>query len=179
MTTPSEYREIDPPTAKRMLDDRIALLFDIREADEYAREHIPGAELRPLSSFDPRDFPEAAEKAAIFHCGSGVRTRDAAARIARTGFSEIYHLQGGLAAWKGAGLPVNVNRTAPIGVMRQVQITAGTLVVAGVVMALVGSAGWLLLSAAVGFGLVFAGVSGRCPMAAALARMPWNRPAGG
>jgi len=60
--------------------------------------------------------------------------------------------------------------------MRQVQITAGSLVVLGIVLAVLYSPWFMALSAFVGAGLVFAGVSGFCGMANLLAFMPWNRP---
>ncbi len=59
--------------------------------------------------------------------------------------------------------------------MRQVQITAGSLVVIGVVLGLVVTPGFLAIPAFIGSGLVFAGASGWCGMAKLLARMPWNR----
>ena len=80
--------EIDAKKAKGWLDQERAVLIDIRESDEFAREHIPEAHLVPLSGFDAADFPRDHGKVAIFHCASGTRTREAAARILRTGFRE-------------------------------------------------------------------------------------------
>ena len=71
------------------------------------------------------------------------------------------------------------DRKQPIEIMRQVQITAGSLVVIGVVLAFTVAPAFIALSAFVGAGLVFAGVSGWCGMAKLLALMPWNRPARG
>ncbi|MBM5801390.1 MAG: DUF2892 domain-containing protein [Cyanobacteria bacterium K_DeepCast_35m_m2_023] len=59
--------------------------------------------------------------------------------------------------------------------MRQVQIAAGSLVLLGVILSQVAAPGWIWLSAVVGAGLVFAGISGFCGMARLLAAMPWNR----
>ena len=59
--------------------------------------------------------------------------------------------------------------------MRQVQITAGALVLAGVLLGAYVAPGWYGLSAFFGAGLVFAGVTGWCGMAKLLAVMPWNR----
>ncbi len=172
-TTP--MREVDPQTLKRWLDEDKAVLIDIRESDEYVREHIPGSRLVPLSSFDSADFPRDHDKVAVFHCASGTRTCNAAPQILGKGFTEVYHLDGGLQAWRAAGLPVDLNLKAPISIMRQVQITAGSLVVLGVVLALLVSPWFIALSAFVGAGLVFAGVTGTCAMASLLGLMPWNR----
>ena len=61
--------------------------------------------------------------------------------------------------------------------MRQVQITAGSLVVIGAVLGATVSPMFYVLSGFVGAGLVFAGVSGTCGLANMLRLMPWNRAA--
>jgi len=164
-----------PQELKRKLDAREAILIDIREADEYAREHIVGARLAPLSALDEHDFDSDHDKIAVFHCRSGMRTEANAARLIARGFPEAYCLQGGIEAWKAAGLPIHANRKAPLEIMRQVQLTAGVLILIGVLL------GWLVnpafygLSAFVGAGLSFAGATGWCGMALVLKAMPWNR----
>jgi len=92
----SELREIDAPTLKAWLDDDRAVLIDIREADEYAREHIAGSRLVPLSGFNSHDFDHDHGKIVVFHCNSGNRTCQAAPQILGAGFDEVYHLQGGI-----------------------------------------------------------------------------------
>jgi hypothetical protein len=67
------------------------------------------------------------------------------------------------------------DRKQPIEIMRQVQIVAGSLVVAGAALGLLAHRGFYALSALVGAGLVFAGVSGTCMMARLLALAAWNR----
>lgn len=166
---------IKPQDLKRRLDDGSAILIDIREPNEFAREHIIGARLAPLSALDSHDFDRDHGKAAVFQCRSGNRTAANAARLLAKGFKEAYALEGGLEAWKAAGLPVHFDRKAPIEIMRQVQIAAGSLVVIGAALASLVSPWWILLSGFVGAGLVFAGVTGFCGMARILSRMPWNR----
>ena len=84
-------------------------------------------------------------------------------------------LEGGIPAWQQAGLPVQKLKNAPLPLMRQVQITAGSLVLLGLILGTWVAPGWIALSWFVGAGLVFAGVSGFCGMARLLAVMPWNR----
>ncbi len=168
-------REVDAPTLKAWLDRGEALLIDVREADEYAREHILGSQLVPLSGFDRADFPAAAGRKVVFHCASGNRTTLNAQAILTTGFDDLYHLEGGLAGWKAAGYPVHFDKKAPISIMRQVQLTAGSLVVLGVVLAVLISPWFMALSGFVGAGLMFAGATGTCGMANLLGLMPWNR----
>ena len=163
---------IDVTRARRLLDQG-AVLVDIREADERAREHVPGARHNPLSRLAAVDTGGA--KAMIFHCRSGARTAANAQRLAAVADCEAYILEGGLEAWKKAGLPVTVDSRQPIEIMRQVQIAAGSLVLAGVALGVWVAPAFLVLSAFVGAGLVFAGTTGWCGMAKLLAFMPWNR----
>ena len=169
---------ISPADAKRRLADGSAVLVDIREPQEHAREAIPGAQLSPLSAFDSRSLAAIQGKdapAVIFHCQGGRRTAENADRLRECGVPEVYLLEGGLTGWKAVGYATNVDRTKPIEMQRQVQITAGSLVLAGLVLAVAVSPWFAALSAFVGAGLVFAGVSGWCGMANLLGIMPWNR----
>ena len=68
-----------------------------------------------------------------------------------------------------------VHRTRGISVERQVRIIAGTLVILGVVLGLLVHPALFGLSALVGCGLVFAGLTDTCGMATLLAHLPWNR----
>jgi rhodanese-related sulfurtransferase len=170
---------VDAATARAWLERGEAVLIDVREADEHARERIEGARLAPLSRFDPKALGEEREKIAIFHCSSGNRTTVAAGQLQGAGFARAYQLEGGIQAWKRAGLPVLVDAKAPLPIMRQVQIAAGTLVVLGILLAVLVSPAFMALSAFVGAGLIFAGITGFCGMASLLAHLPWNRRTGG
>lgn len=171
----TKLNPIDPRTLKQKLDRNEAILIDVRESDEHAREHVLGARLAPLSAIDAHDFDRDHDKIAVFHCRSGMRTQANAAKLLAQGFREAYFLDGGLEAWKAAGLPVHSNKRAPLEIMRQVQITAGSLVLAGVLLGWFVNPAFYALSAFVGAGLTFAGASGWCGMAMLLKAMPWNR----
>jgi rhodanese-related sulfurtransferase len=164
-----------PPQRAAELIRSGATLVDIREADEHARERIVGAQNHPLSTLADHSPARTDDKVLIFHCRSGARTLANAARLAGAANCEAYILEGGLDAWKRAGLPVAVDRRQPIELMRQVQIAAGSLVLLGVLLGYLLAPAFYLLSAFVGAGLVFAGVTGFCGMARLLAAMPWNR----
>lgn len=173
--TNGNLQKIDATTANQLLKDGEAVLIDVREPDEYIKEHVPQAHLVPLSGFNPEDFPKEHDKVAIFHCHSGGRTEASATQILQTGFRKVYQLEGGIQGWRKAGLRVNENAKAPISIMRQVQITAGSLVVLGIVLAVLVSPWFMLLSGFVGAGLAQAGVTGTCAMASMLKHMPWNK----
>jgi hypothetical protein len=72
-------------------------------------------------------------------------------------------------------LPVALDRSQPIDIIRQVQIAAGSLVLMGILLGTLLAPGFYALSAFVGAGLMFAGISGFCGMAHLLTLMPWNR----
>ena len=164
-------KTIDPMEAKRLIDSG-ALLVDIREPDEHRRERVPGARNQPLGKLEPL---KTGASAVIFHCRSGARTAANAQRLAGVANCQAYILGGGIDAWKKAGLPVAVDARQPIEIMRQVQITAGGLVLLGVALGIWVVPAFYGLSAFVGAGLMFAGISGWCGMARILGMMPWNR----
>ena len=87
---------------------------------------------------------------------------------------QIAVLEGGTSAWIQAGLPVVSNVKTRWSLERQVRLGAGLLVLAGTGLAFTVNANWIFLSAFVGLGLSFAGLTDICPMAELLAKMPWN-----
>jgi rhodanese-related sulfurtransferase len=166
---------IAPADAKRLVDQG-ATLIDIRGADERAREHIPGSKHGPLAQ-----MPDLAgvRGPIIFHCRSGMRTANSANRLKAAAPCEAYILEGGLVAWKQAGLPVTTDASQPIEIHRQVMIVAGSLVLAFVLLGAIVAPVFFWLAGLIGAGLVFGGATGWCGMAKLLAVMPWNRPAAG
>ncbi len=179
-TTPSlrdpRLQEVDPQTLKQWLDQGRVTVVDVREPSEFAEERIFGAVNMPLSNFDPTRVPRSTpDHPVVMQCKTGSRSLRASCQLLESGWSEVIHLQGGLEHWQRLRLPVTRTANAPISIMRQVQITAGSLVVLGTVLGALVSPWWLLLSGFVGSGLVFAGVTNTCGMALLLARMPWNQ----
>ncbi len=166
-------KHIQPADAFAMLSHG-AVLVDIRETDEWRREHIPVAKHHALSVIERH--PPRHTGAVIFHCRSGNRTAVNAERLAATvPGAKIFVLDGGIEAWRDAGLSTVKDARQPIEIMRQVQIGAGSLVAFGAALGFGVHSGFHLASAAVGAGLVFAGATGFCGMARLLALAPWNR----
>lgn len=171
----SELKTISPNRAAELVR-KGAVLIDIREADEHARERIPGARHHALSRIDAETPARAGDEILVFHCRSGARTSGNAAKLtAASRNCETYILEGGLNAWKKAGLPVTLDRSQPIDIIRQVQIVAGSLVLIGILLGTFVTSEFYALSGIVGAGLLFAGTTGFCGMAHVLALMPWNR----
>ncbi len=152
-------------------------LIDIREPDEYAREHITGAVNLPLSALESSQLELDASDDIVFYCRSGNRTQVNCNRLADIVSGQAQILDGGIAAWKTAGLPVTENRKAPMEIQRQVQITAGFLALLGAVLGYWVNPLFFGLSAFIGVGLMVSGLTGSCAMGVMLSKMPWNRKA--
>ena len=167
-------RTITPHQARDLLAQG-AVLIDIRETDEHARERIPEARLVPLRAIGATALSGRGVEQVIFHCRSGARTNANARILASAVSCDTYMIDGGLEAWKRAGLPVVTDRKQPIEIMRQVQIAAGSLVLLGVLLGATISPVLYALAGLVGAGLTVAGVTGTCLMARLLRVMPWNR----
>jgi len=148
-------------------------VVDVRQPMEVAGGGIPGSRCIPLDRIKRAEVPEGD---LVLVCQSGNRSAQAAALVRRRWPGRtVLDLEGGLEAWQQAGLPVERQAGAPLPLMRQVQIAAGTLVLLGLIGSQMLAPAWIALSWFVGAGLVFAGISGVCGMARLLAMMPWNR----
>jgi rhodanese-related sulfurtransferase len=152
-----------------------AVIIDVRTPSEYRSEHIDGASNVPLSEIDRHVENLRRYKHVYVHCASGNRSIQACEKLNSLGLDNLVNVAGGINAWKDAGFPIYKDKSAPLPIMQQVQVAAGSLVLVGVLMSLIVNPLWVLLSGFVGAGLTFAGFSGTCTMGLILARMPWNR----
>ncbi|MEI2387320.1 rhodanese-like domain-containing protein [Breoghania sp. JC706] len=100
-----ELQVLTPEEVKERLDRDEIVLIDVRTPAEYSFEHIAGAMLFPMSSFDPGKLPVQTGKPIVFHCGSGIRSKAIADRCAQAGIAPLAHMGGGFNAWKAAKLP--------------------------------------------------------------------------
>ncbi len=167
---------ISPQEAKRRIDDG-ALLIDIRSQAEFTDAHIPGATLLPAAFIDVDCTPQIKDGNVVFYCSSGVRTNAARPAIEAAGFAHAAGIDGGLNAWRGAGLPVKAANDAKPGldIQRQVQITVGILLLMSATFSFMISPMFVIADALIGVGLLTAGLTGTCMMAHTLMWMPWNR----
>ena len=153
-------------------------LIDVRTPVEFRELHATHARNVPLDRLGPATVMQARsgsrDEPLYVICRSGSRGRQACEKFLAAGFPNVINVEGGTLAWAECGLPVVRGKKA-ISLERQVRIAAGSLVLLGVLL------GWLVhpvflgLSAFVGAGLVFAGVTDTCGMGLLLARMPWNQ----
>lgn len=149
-------------------------LLDVRTPLEFESERIEPSRNVPLPELGTRvdEIPAGADVVVV--CRTGIRATIAAEALARAG-RRARVLEGGVQAWRRAGLPLRKGRKR-LPVDRQVQLIAGTMVLTGVVLGTLVNPWFLALSAFFGAGLTFAGATGTCGLALVLLRMPWNRP---
>lgn len=160
---------------RRRQEGKVVELIDVRTPVEYAEIHVEGARSIPLDTLDPKALASGRNGDPLYViCKSGSRAAKAYEALQKAGVENIFSVEGGTLAWEKAGLPVVRGRNV-ISLERQVRIAAGLLVVIGVVLGWLVHPGFLALSAFVGAGLVFAGMTDTCGMGLMLAKMPWNR----
>jgi rhodanese-related sulfurtransferase len=154
-------------------------IIDVRTPAEFSRIHAVGARLMPLDELDPAAVAvqRGGEADPIYViCHSGGRSAKACERFGEAGITGVLSVEGGTEAWEKSGLPVE-RGIGPqvISLERQVRIGAGSLVVLGIALAWAIHPAFAVLSAFVGAGLVFAGITDYCGMGMLLGKMPWNR----
>lgn len=153
-------------------------LIDVRTPAEFQEVHAVHARNVPLDALNPEAVMQArgdAKDAPLFViCRSGSRGAKACEAFVKAGFTNVVNIEGGTNAWADAGYAVNRGRKV-MSLERQVRIAAGLLVLTGVVLAHFVHPYLIGLSAFVGAGLVFAGLTDTCGMGMLLAKMPWNQ----
>lgn len=135
-----QVNTLTPRQASEMLAQG-ARLIDIRDAQEYAREHVAGATLAPLSDWQKGMPLTPSPSGAVILCVSPecVRQQRGAACLPRGAGPGLCDGAGGP---KQAGLSTVEDRRQPLPLMRQVQIAAGSLVLLGVILGYGVSAGF-------------------------------------
>ncbi|MEU1494909.1 rhodanese-like domain-containing protein [Streptomyces sp. NPDC005776] len=156
------------------------VVIDVRTPGEYAGGHLPGAHNIPLDDLE-HALPTLRETAdrgdLLMVCASGTRSQNAGTTLASNGIPAA-SLEGGTAAWASAGGELHRPATtaAPKWAMdRQVRLTAGSLVLLGLLLGQVIHPAFQLLSAGVAAGLVYSALSNSCAMASLLGKLPYNR----
>jgi rhodanese-related sulfurtransferase len=150
-------------------------LIDVRTPIEFAEAHVPQAQNIPLDELKPSSLQLRKDQPLYLLCRSGQRATKAAEKFSREGFSQLIIVEGGTLAWIEANLPVTRSSVKIISLERQVRIVAGSLVLIGVLLGWFVHRGFFGLSAFVGAGLVFAGITDFCGMGLLLAKLPWNK----
>ena len=168
---------LDVNRLEELLRERHDLrLLDVRTPAEYESVHISGSYNVPLGTLGEHaaEIREAVDAPVVLVCQSGSRSRQAEEALNWAGMPNLHVLDGGLSGWVAAGKPVRRGRER-ISLERQVRIAAGALAAAGGLLAVKAHSRFGLLSAFVGGGLLFSGVTDTCGMARLLAKLPYNQ----
>jgi len=166
---------------RRLQTDTRAVVLDVRAPAEYQSGHIPGAHLAPVDELQASDLAGIVDIADLspanplyLTCHAGKRAEKAAQLLHEAGLEHLVLVEGGTEAWQKAGLPINKCDTA-LSLERQVQIAVGSLLILKVLFGFTVHELFFVAGAAIGAGLITAGITRWCGMAQVMARMPWNR----
>lgn len=159
--------------ARRIESSEACEIIDVRTPAEFREVHATSARNVPLDVLSPQAVPASGDQPLYFICKAGGRSAKACQKLIDAGITNVVSIDGGTDAWVAAGLPA-VRGQKTMSLERQVRIAAGSLVVLGVALGYFVHPYFIGLSAFVGAGLVFAGVTDTCGMGMVLAKMPWN-----
>ncbi|MGV0848700.1 rhodanese-like domain-containing protein [Mycolicibacterium phlei] len=173
MTTALTLR---PEQLRGLLASGPLRLIDVRTPGEFETAHIPGSYNVPLDLLREHhdEIAGSLRDEIVLICRSGKRAGDAEETLRAAGLTNVHILGGGILAWEAAGFDLTRGRQR-WDLERQVRLTAGSLVLAGVLGSVaVPKLKWL--AAGIGAGLSVAALTNTCAMGMLLARLPYNRP---
>ena len=101
-------RRATPLQVTQMINRGKTTVVDVRSAEEFAAGHLRDAKNIPLADLSGRigELDKAKSRTVVVVCQSGARSDKAARQLSAAGFTDVYSLEGGLAAWQAANLPV-------------------------------------------------------------------------
>ena len=99
---------ISPTQATLLINREDAQVIDVRNSDEYVGGHLPDARNIPVEQLEARagELDKFKEAPLILVCQTGGRSADACKQLEKLGFTRVSNLDGGMAGWRAAGLPV-------------------------------------------------------------------------
>lgn len=109
----SGVRSITPVTATQRMNREDALVVDVSPMADFAKAHILGSVSVPLSELRPdthKVLSKARERPVIVVCRAGSNARGAAVTLRKAGFKDVNVLEGGIAGWRQADLPLTKGR---------------------------------------------------------------------
>lgn len=107
------FSSLRPAELTALINRDNALVVDLRPSGDFEKGHIPGSKNVQMTQFDPESKQLGAAKAlpVVLVCKTGQTAGDAAKRLKKAGFERVHVLDGGIAAWQQADLPLAKGRT--------------------------------------------------------------------
>ena len=104
----SGFKAVDPAGLTALINREDALLVDVSAAADFEKGHIAGAKNVQMSQFDADNkvLAKVRELPVALVCRTGTVSADAARKLAKAGFKQVHWLDGGIAAWVQAQLPL-------------------------------------------------------------------------
>jgi rhodanese-related sulfurtransferase len=101
-------KEVGTVGALQLINHKDAVIVDVRDQKEYETGHLMNSKLIPLGTIKGRigELEKYREQSILLVCGSGQRSKIAAAQLKNQGFTQAYSLVGGVVAWRKAELPL-------------------------------------------------------------------------
>ncbi|WP_299039657.1 rhodanese-like domain-containing protein [uncultured Pseudokineococcus sp.] len=163
--------------AARLEGPTTPALVDVRTPAEFESAHVRGSYNVPLQLLGEHadELARRLDGAVVLMCQSGVRADQARQRLAAAGLAgqDLQVLDGGVDALERAGAQV-VRGRQRWAMDRQVRLAAGSLVLASILASLTAPAA-RFVAGGIGLGLTASALTGTCPMAGGLSRLPYNR----
>jgi len=102
------YKSLGPAELTRLINSDNALVVDLSASADFEKGHIAGSRNVQPSAFGPdnRLLAPARSLPVVLVCRDGNASAGAAARLKKAGFERVYWLDGGIAAWRQAELPL-------------------------------------------------------------------------
>jgi rhodanese-related sulfurtransferase len=102
------YRAIGPAQLTGLINREDALVVDVSPPADFEKGHVIGSRNVAMSQFDPenKQLAKVRELPVALVCRTGVTSAAAAKRLVKAGFKQVYWLDGGVASWQSADLPV-------------------------------------------------------------------------
>ena len=109
----SGFKAVNPASLTALINRQDALLVDVSPLGDFEKGHIAGARNVQVSQFDPESklLAKARELPVAVTCRTGTASADAAKRLVKAGFKNVFWLDGGIAAWQQASLPLVKGRS--------------------------------------------------------------------
>jgi rhodanese-related sulfurtransferase len=97
---------VTPTQASQLIASGQVEVIDVRDPEEWARGHLPGARLISLAELRQSGAKGLPAEGVLFVCAGGVRSQTAGRIALGHGIKRVYSVVGGTKSWVKAGLPL-------------------------------------------------------------------------